>query len=230
MSLGRRCRHAQPVNEVASPPIRMTFHQLRKKEGAFLVNVRWPVGILAFGFVLLSIAGVVLCQSAATSSYAKCPTSDDDSSGGSAFVPPRAALIEPAVPAASAVAENPPDLLPIVPGIVALVAEAIGEERAPKNRSADISEERLNRPEPLVSELPMQNTAREPALSEVPINVSKEPTAPATLAKPAGCNGDFGTALKFARNPAEAAKLAKQDKKLAFFLHVSGNFEESGFT
>ena len=47
---------------------------------------------------------------------------------------------------------------------------------------------------------------------------------------PAAHAGDFGTQLTFARNPADAAKLAKRDKKLAFFLHVSGNFEDSGFT
>ena len=232
MSLGRRCRRAQPVNE-ASPLIRMTFHQSRKKEGPLLVNVRRPVAILTLGFVLLLIGGVALaalCQNAAADSIAQRPTSGEDSPGNRVSVPARTAAIEPAVPAAPAVGENPSDRLPIVRGIVALIAEAIGEERAPKSSSADVSEERLNRTETLVSALPMQNTAREPALSDVRINVSKEPTAPATLTKPAGCNGDFGTALKFARNPAEAAKLAKQGNKLAFFLHVSGNFEESGFT
>jgi len=36
--------------------------------------------------------------------------------------------------------------------------------------------------------------------------------------------------LEFARDPAEAAVLAKQEHKLMFVLHVSGNFEESKFT
>ncbi len=36
--------------------------------------------------------------------------------------------------------------------------------------------------------------------------------------------------LEFARDPTEAALLAKQERKLMFVLHVSGNFEESKFT
>lgn len=40
----------------------------------------------------------------------------------------------------------------------------------------------------------------------------------------------FGTAVEFARNPVEAGKLAKEERKLAFLLHVSGNFEDAGFT
>jgi hypothetical protein len=62
-----------------------------------------------------------------------------------------------------------------------------------------------------------------------PIQTGKDVATPA-MPKPVDGGGDFGTALTFARSPAEAAKLAKRDKKLAFFLHVSGNFEDSGFT
>jgi hypothetical protein len=40
----------------------------------------------------------------------------------------------------------------------------------------------------------------------------------------------FGTSVAFVRNPSEAAKVAKQQHKLLFILHVSGNFEESKFT
>jgi hypothetical protein len=36
--------------------------------------------------------------------------------------------------------------------------------------------------------------------------------------------------VEFARDPAEAALLAKKERKLMFVLHVSGNFEESKFT
>jgi hypothetical protein len=41
---------------------------------------------------------------------------------------------------------------------------------------------------------------------------------------------NFGTAVEFARNPREAARLAGQERKLTFVLHVSGNFEEAAFT
>lgn len=40
----------------------------------------------------------------------------------------------------------------------------------------------------------------------------------------------YGTSIHFARNPGEASRLASEQQKLAFFLHVSGNFEESRFT
>ncbi len=37
-------------------------------------------------------------------------------------------------------------------------------------------------------------------------------------------------AVKFARDPMDAARKAREDHKLMFVLHVSGNFEESKFT
>jgi hypothetical protein len=40
----------------------------------------------------------------------------------------------------------------------------------------------------------------------------------------------LGTALTWARSPAEASKLAEQSGKLVMLLHVSGNFENPGFT
>jgi hypothetical protein len=39
-----------------------------------------------------------------------------------------------------------------------------------------------------------------------------------------------GTALHFARNPVEAARIARDERKLTFVLHVSGNFDDPGFT
>jgi len=73
------------------------------------------------------------------------------------------------------------------------------------------------------------------AVPETPIQMAPpiqagNDVAPPAMPKPVDGGGDFGTALTFARSPAEAANLAKRDKKLAFFLHVSGNFEDSGFT
>jgi len=40
----------------------------------------------------------------------------------------------------------------------------------------------------------------------------------------------FGTAVGFVRNPQEAARIASAEHKLTFLLHVSGDFEDSGFT
>jgi hypothetical protein len=40
----------------------------------------------------------------------------------------------------------------------------------------------------------------------------------------------LGTSVKFDAIPARAAKRAAKEQKLLMVLHVSGNFEESGFT
>jgi hypothetical protein len=60
---------------------------------------------------------------------------------------------------------------------------------------------------------------------------------PAAVVGKAACQpggpGDretFGTAVEFVRNPVEATRAAGQQRKLAFLLHVSGNFEEARFT
>ncbi len=42
--------------------------------------------------------------------------------------------------------------------------------------------------------------------------------------------GSFGTRVKFVSSPSEAARIARQEQKLVFVLHVSGNFEDSRFT
>jgi type IV secretory pathway VirB10-like protein len=47
---------------------------------------------------------------------------------------------------------------------------------------------------------------------------------------PKGPAGDYGTAVHFARDPAEAARLAKAADKLMVVFTISGNFEDSKFT
>lgn len=39
-----------------------------------------------------------------------------------------------------------------------------------------------------------------------------------------------GTRIDFVSTPKEAARLAAKEGKLVFLLHVSGNFEDPGFT
>ena len=53
---------------------------------------------------------------------------------------------------------------------------------------------------------------------------------PGKAPAPAGGRETFGTAVAFARNPREALHSAARERKLAFVLHVSGNFEEARFT
>ena len=40
----------------------------------------------------------------------------------------------------------------------------------------------------------------------------------------------LNTALRWAKSPAEAAQQARAENKLVFLIHVSGNFEDPGFT
>jgi hypothetical protein len=40
----------------------------------------------------------------------------------------------------------------------------------------------------------------------------------------------FGTSVEFVRSPAEAGRIAAREEKLTLLLHVSGNFEDAGFT
>jgi hypothetical protein len=39
-----------------------------------------------------------------------------------------------------------------------------------------------------------------------------------------------GTTVNFLSTPTEAARKARENNKLTFFLHISGNFEDSDFT
>lgn len=46
-----------------------------------------------------------------------------------------------------------------------------------------------------------------------------------------GCGNDkYGTAIEWTKSTAEAAKLAREQEKLVFVLHVSGYFEDPKFT
>jgi hypothetical protein len=59
--------------------------------------------------------------------------------------------------------------------------------------------------------------------------VAKDAVCPDNACKPAD-RETFGTKVAFVRNPIEATRLAGEERKLAFVLHVSGNFEEARFT
>jgi hypothetical protein len=40
----------------------------------------------------------------------------------------------------------------------------------------------------------------------------------------------FGTSVEFVSRPADGARLAREENKLLFVLHLSGNFEDACFT
>ena len=58
---------------------------------------------------------------------------------------------------------------------------------------------------------------------------SAEPSAEKAKSK-AACSGNHGTSVHFVKNPQVAADKAKEEEKLVFVLHVSGNFEDPRFT
>jgi hypothetical protein len=72
--------------------------------------------------------------------------------------------------------------------------------------------------------------------AEAPAQEVKPPTVPTAFPEVCtdGCQGTgreaFGTAVEFVRNAPEAGRIADKQHKLMFVLHVSGNFEDAGFT
>jgi hypothetical protein len=56
-------------------------------------------------------------------------------------------------------------------------------------------------------------------------------TVPSVVSQQAAsCAGDYGTRMKFAKDPQEAFRLAGEQKKIVFLLQLSGNFEDPGLT
>lgn len=55
------------------------------------------------------------------------------------------------------------------------------------------------------------------------------PTLPTKNKEATSC-GAHGTTVEFVDTPREAARKAKDEQKLVFILHVSGNFEDPRFT
>ena len=99
-----------------------------------------------------------------------------------------------------------------------------------------------------VEEIPMPRAIvvreSEPVVVTVPIAVPVpgesvvvvEPAAPPafqlpdTEVLPADKCQQFGTKIRFHAGPVEAATAAKAAKKMMLVLHISGNFEDPGFT
>ena len=76
--------------------------------------------------------------------------------------------------------------------------------------------------------LPAANAARLAKILEPPAGPQGDACPPDAAPRPG--RDVFQTAVEFVRNPQEAARLAKQDNKLTFILHLSGNFEDPQFT
>jgi hypothetical protein len=130
---------------------------------------------------------------------------------GAAPMPPVAlAALPDAPPEVPAIAEDPPAPPPAPPA-----DEPPPPAPAPTPPAPERSAEAPAAPPPL-------------AFDPTPVNLGPAlPAAPA--AAPKTCE-TFGTSVEFAASPAEAAKVATRDGKLLFLLHISGNFEDAGFT
>jgi hypothetical protein len=103
-------------------------------------------------------------------------------------------------------------------------------------------------PPPVVEEIPMPRAivVREPETVVVtvpvvvpvpgePVVVAAPPVPPEfrlpdTEVMPADKCKQFGTTIRFHPGPVEAAAEAKSAKKMMMVLHISGNFEDPGFT
>jgi hypothetical protein len=73
-----------------------------------------------------------------------------------------------------------------------------------------------------------------PGRADEPLLPAAAAPQPEKAAVREGCpklpGGDYGTAVRFAKDPTEAAKLATEDHKLMVIFTISGNFEDSKFT
>jgi hypothetical protein len=85
-------------------------------------------------------------------------------------------------------------------------------------------------PPPPVVRLPAQDAGPEEEGDRPLLPALWDVGKPARRDEPPGARETFGTAVAFARNPLEAAQVARAEHKLTFVLHVSGNFEDARFT
>ena len=105
------------------------------------------------------------------------------------------------------------------PALALASASSANENRAVPGRP-DGSGESSHKKEtpPAVGALPSFNL---PSFKQGPSMFDEKPKA--------GCE-KFGTRIVFVQNPADAFKVAKVENKQVFFIHLSGNFEDKGFT
>jgi hypothetical protein len=155
--------------------------------------------------------------------------------------------VTPAVPAgASEIAEAGPEQKPIAQAPVLAAAAAIDDAHSETKA-------------PAINPLPglavaAAASSRDIAPASDPFKLAPPLSTPApyvlpqkpwfaladlAIPEPESCQGteavcaanrSLGTALTWAKSPAEAAEQARRDGKLVFLIHVSGNFEDPGFT
>lgn len=139
----------------------------------------------------------------------------------------------------------PVAVAPVLPGgppappkqhVVAAAAAKPKAKPVEANSPRDVSPPAGPAPAPLSAPPPEPKAAvEEPATPAPEVAVAPKETAkPAADTSSTGtckATGDgFGTAVAFAASPTLAGEQAFKEHKLLFVLHVSGNFEDPGFT
>jgi hypothetical protein len=81
-----------------------------------------------------------------------------------------------------------------------------------------------NGPGPVITPVADTSLPLAPKLTATPLDKGD------ACSLPPGGTDNFGTAVAFVASPKVAGKLAAAQDKLMFVLHISGNFEDSGFT
>jgi hypothetical protein len=143
--------------------------------------------------------------------------------GGKEIEPPRES--ELVVSAASApvaaqvVEESPIDVAPDVPVMSQPPGPVLPMRKMPIADDAEMPPEIIPEPEP--TPLP----AAKPAVIAQP----KRPAKDIDLKVYANC-ASIGTDVLFLKDPTEAFRRAKAEKKLVYMMHLSGNLEDPGFT
>jgi hypothetical protein len=139
-----------------------------------------------------------------------------------------------ALRAKSAPAEEPVDRNDHV--AIAITGPSAREVAGPESTALPkpiVRTERIAAPRELIEAMPAPiNLVAEEKAAEPP--VAQLPAAAGPAAKACGAPDPapqgHGASVEFASGPADALKQAGKEHKLVFLLHISGNFEESGFT
>ncbi|HEV3144286.1 MAG TPA: hypothetical protein VGZ47_10405 [Gemmataceae bacterium] len=82
----------------------------------------------------------------------------------------------------------------------------------------------------MVETSPEEKTAISAPTESAGLPLLAQPNPNACPAPADSAQKSHGTTVEFADSPADALKQAAKEHKLVFVLHISGNFEESGFT
>ena len=139
------------------------------------------------------------------------------------------ALVPP-VPASKPVARERPVVEPkVAEFVVEPPAKPIVE--APKPARAEVQVVRKDKMPPFVAVNPgMEDTISLQELKPQELKSAEVPEPKSIDPSPFANCKQIGTNVLFLKDPLEAFKRAKAEKKMVFIMHLSGNLEDTGFT